>query len=214
MAHGPEHHIEHAEHAAHATHETFNKRVTISIAIIAAALACATVLGHRAHTETLRQQTLATRESIEACNKWNYYQTKNVFRLESDIMLDQLTAFGKRSDTPDVVEITKKYNDYLKKYSKERLAADMAEAEAHVKMGKHHMSEADTVHARADRFDYGDLALQLAVVLCSLSILTKSRTLWFTGMVCGAIGALITLTGVLGLWLPEHAAAVGEAVIH
>jgi hypothetical protein len=214
MAHGPEHHIEHAEHAAHAAHETFNKRVTISIAIIAAALACATVLGHRAHTETLRLQTLATREAIEASNKWNYYQTKNVFRLESEIMLDQLTVLAKLSDSAEFVAITKKYKDNLKRYSKERLDEEKEKAEARVEKGKEYMHDSDKVHARADRFDYGDLALQLAVVLCSLSILTKSRTLWFTGMVCGVIGALITLTGVLDLWLPEHAAAVGEAVRH
>src|SRR5204863_9491708 len=94
MSHGPEHHIEHAEHAAHASHDEFNKRVTISIAMVAAVLACVTMLSHRSHNEVLRlqgealqQQTLASIQSTKAANKWAYYQTKNLFHLESKITL-------------------------------------------------------------------------------------------------------------------------------
>src|SRR6185295_3347512 len=97
MSHGPEQHIEHAEHAAHTTHDDFNKRVTMSIAIVAAVLACVTMLGHRAHNETLRLQgealqlqTQANLESTNAANKWSYYQTKNLFHLESKITVDLL----------------------------------------------------------------------------------------------------------------------------
>ena len=66
MSHGPEHHIEHAEHAVHASHDEFNKRVTMSIAIVAAVLACVTMLGHRAHNETLILQGDALRIQGEA----------------------------------------------------------------------------------------------------------------------------------------------------
>jgi len=48
-----EHHLEHAEHAQHAAHSPFDRRVTMTIAIIAAMLACVTLLSHRAHNETL-----------------------------------------------------------------------------------------------------------------------------------------------------------------
>jgi hypothetical protein len=37
-----EHHLEHAEHAQHAAHDPFDRRVTMTIAIIAAMLACVT----------------------------------------------------------------------------------------------------------------------------------------------------------------------------
>src|SRR3954464_15383718 len=101
MSHGPEHQIEHAEHAAHAVHDEFNKRVTMSIAIVAAVLACVTMLGHRAHNETLRlqgealrHQTLANVKSTEAANKWAYYQSKNLFNFESKLMLDQMDVFA------------------------------------------------------------------------------------------------------------------------
>lgn len=77
MTHGPEHHIEHAEHAAHAVHDNFNKQVTMSIAIVAAVLAAVTMLGHRAHNDTLRLQgealdfqTKASIKSTKTANKW------------------------------------------------------------------------------------------------------------------------------------------------
>src|SRR3954464_11435396 len=102
MSHGPEHQIEHAEHAAHAVHDDFNKRVTMSIAIVAAVLACVTMLGHRSHNETLllqgkalaiqgealELQTQASIQSTKAANKWAYYQNKNTFNLLSEILLD------------------------------------------------------------------------------------------------------------------------------
>src|SRR5688572_33398653 len=105
MTHGPEHHIEHAEHAAHASHDEFNKRVTISIAIVAAVLAAVTMLGHRAHNNTLilqgealELQTKASIKSTDAANKWAYYQSKNIFNLESEITLDMLTVLSTRDD--------------------------------------------------------------------------------------------------------------------
>src|SRR6266571_696697 len=105
MSHGPEHHMEHAEHAVHAAGDDFNRQVTMSIAIVAAILACVTMLGHRAHNETLRLQgealglqTKASIKSTEAANKWAYYQNKNMFNLESEITLDLLKVLTTRDD--------------------------------------------------------------------------------------------------------------------
>src|SRR5438034_4734177 len=85
MSHGPEHHIEHAEHAVHASHDAFDKQVTISIAIIAAVLAAITMMGHRAHNETLQLQgealherTDASNHHIESSDQWNFYQAQNI----------------------------------------------------------------------------------------------------------------------------------------
>jgi hypothetical protein len=125
MTHGPEHHIEHAEHAAHASHDEFNKRVTMSIAIVAAVLACVTMLGHRAHNDTLRLQgealdlqTRASKLSTDRANEWAYYQSKNVFNLESEIMLDLLAVVAVRDDQKRKFEETvKRYEDTVEYYS-------------------------------------------------------------------------------------------------
>lgn len=125
MTHGPEHHIEHAEHAAHATHDEFNRRVTMSIAIVAAILAGVTMAGHRAHNETLilqgealALQTKASQLSTDRANEWAYYQSKNVFNLESEILLDTLSVVAIREDRKkEFDEIVKRYEDTVEYYS-------------------------------------------------------------------------------------------------
>jgi Domain of unknown function (DUF4337) len=125
MSHGPEHHMEHAEHAVHAAGDAFNRQVTMSIAIVAAVLACVTMLGHRAHNETLRLQgealrlqaealrfqgealqlqTLASRESTNAANKWSYYQSKNLIHVQSKITLDLLAVLASNEKTQKDLE--------------------------------------------------------------------------------------------------------------
>src|SRR5262249_36365634 len=73
-----EHHLEHAEHAQHAAHSPFDRRVTMTIAIIAALLACVTLLSHRAHNETLALEIEAGQFSTSATDKWNQYQAKKI----------------------------------------------------------------------------------------------------------------------------------------
>src|SRR5438309_9628107 len=68
-------HIEHNQHAAHASH--FDRRVAVSMAIIAALLATVTLLSHRAHNATLRFQSEANIFQTKASDEWNYYQAKN-----------------------------------------------------------------------------------------------------------------------------------------
>jgi Domain of unknown function (DUF4337) len=125
MSHGPEHQIEHAEHAVHAAGDDFNRMVTMSIAIVAAVLACVTMLGHRAHNDTLRLQgealelqTKASIKSTETANKWAYYQGKNTFNLLSEITLDTLKVVSVRDERKeDLKDIVKRYEDTVDYYS-------------------------------------------------------------------------------------------------
>src|SRR5262245_57141330 len=105
MTHGPEHHIEHAEHAAHA-HDPFDKRVTLSIAIVAAALAAVTMLGHRAHNATLQLHSEATRLQAEAgivhnqaANQWAYFQSWNIREHAYRTNVEQLKLFAPAPDS-------------------------------------------------------------------------------------------------------------------
>jgi hypothetical protein len=233
MGHGPEQHLEHAEHAAHAAHDEFNKRVTMSIAIVAAILAGITMLGHKAHNETLISQghalslqTKASIKSTDAANKWAYYQSKNMFNLESEITLDLLSVLATREDrSNEFAAIQKKHEANVKKYQgdvisesggdpkkvqgklakeKEKAEALQKEADDLLKQAEEKLKESHTLHRKADRFDLGELGLQLGVVLCSLAILTKGRGFWFAGLLGAAIGLAIALSAQLGHFLEHH----------
>jgi uncharacterized protein YeeX (DUF496 family) len=204
MSHGPEHQIEHAEHAAHAVHDAFNRKVTISIAGIAAFLACVTMLGHRAHNETLQLQNEAGRMATEATDAWNYYQTKNIRSFQAQIMLNQMLIFAvKEGSASDIEKVHKKYQDEVDKYAV-KLPQLQKDAETLVEKGKEYAEQSHVAHARADRFDYGELGLQLGVVLCSLAILTRSRSFLYCGLVAALVGCLVALTGLLGLFMGGH----------
>ena len=213
MSHGPEHEIEHAEHAVHATHDEFNRRVTMSIAIVAAVLACVAMLSHRAHNETLGLQgeamalrTQASIKSTEAANKWAYYQSKNTAKLLSEIVVDMLDVLPiprNQFEEDKAKAIIKRYEEKIAHYKEEKLPKEKEAAEKldkdaleKIKESEEKIEESHVQHRRAERFDYGELGLQLGVVLCSLAILTRGRTFWFVGIISSAFGAAFALTGL------------------
>ncbi len=218
MSHGPEQHIEHAEHAVHARHDVFDKQVTISIAIIAAVLAAITMLGHRAHNETLQlqgealvSQTEAGIQHNQATNKWGQYQASNIRDHMYQSLLELSEALPTKSDTMEaqatIDAARKRWQDQRNKYKK-KLPEYQDEAEAFVKKGmefeeqsKEKLAESHATHAKAMRFDLGELGLQLGVVLCSLAILTKMRSFWCAGLLGALAGLLVALTGVFGFFL-------------
>ena len=58
-------------------------------------------------------------------------------------------------------------------------------------------TERDLVSRRADRFDGGEALLEVGLVICSVTLLTKRRYFWFTGIFFGAVGVVTALTGFL-----------------
>jgi Domain of unknown function (DUF4337) len=231
MSHGPEHQIEHAEHAAHAAGDAFNRVVTMSIAIVAAFLACVTMLGHRAHNDTLRLQgealelqTKASIQSTETANKWAYYQTKNMFNLESEIMSDMLEVMTTRDDRkPQYDAAVKRYRKNVNEYKGtgksegekvenegklQAIKRDAEEKEAKTKKlmeeSQERLDKSHIAHEKGERFDVGELGLQFGVVLCSLAILTKSRGFWIAGLISSALGAAVAISGQLELFIGHH----------
>jgi chromosome segregation ATPase len=300
--HGPEHHVEHAEHASHAAHDPFDRNVTMSIAIVAAVLACVTMLSHRAHNDTLRFQAEANRLQTEAASirteanriqteagqyqvdvgriqveagrietdanrlqtlaniahtkesdAWNFYQAKNIRKYEFEAFLATMKVMVKEKGTEEIskqamdswAKQIAKYKQELplmmkeaealqaaaKKYSeeglkvlqgveakrqeaeaklkemektKEKAREKLAEMEKVLKDSKKEEEKSHEAHARGDRYDLAELGVEMALVLCSLAVLTKRRAFWLTGMAIGSIGAAIALMTFLGLFLPSH----------
>jgi hypothetical protein len=188
MEHGPEQTIEHAEHAQHAAHNPFDRRVTMSIAIVAAILACVTMVGHRAHNDALRLE-------VATANKWAYYQANKLrghfYQVNADLVDEIAQLQGKKEAGPSPKQ--QKWREQAAGYKKREpeigVEAKGLEREAH------------EAHVRADRFDYGELGVELAVVLCSIAVLTKRAGFWYFGLISCALGTAIALTGVLGLFM-------------
>jgi hypothetical protein len=52
-------------------------------------------------------------------------------------------------------------------------------------------AEVATVQRRADRFDLGEVLLEAALVICSITLLTRKRFFWALGLVLGVCGLAI-----------------------
>src|SRR5215475_8242847 len=97
-----------SEHAHHAE-EPFDKRVAVTMAVVAALLAIVSVAAHIYTTEELLAQQ-------KASDQWAYYQAKDIRRYDSEIALDVLKATKNEA----IDKRLQHYNDNAERYDKER----------------------------------------------------------------------------------------------
>jgi hypothetical protein len=166
-------------HAGHGDYP-YTVPVSVTISILAVLVAGATLLGHRAHTEELLLQSQAT-------DQWAYYQAKNIRLHEMQGIADLLGALAPQ-DKEKAAAVREKYLKEVERYEgdKEDISDKAKELE----------KERDLISRRADRFDGGEALLEVGLVICSITLLTKRRAFWFTGMFVGAIGVVMALTGL------------------
>jgi hypothetical protein len=169
------------EHAEHSSHDPSLVPVTFTMAVLAVILAATTLLGHRSHTEELLMQSKAT-------DQWAYYQAKNIRVHTYELFIDLLSVTTVK-DPAQADKVKEKYTQNLERYKD-----DLKEIEAEA-----HSLEAEGALAqrRANRFDLGEVFLDAAIVIVSLTLLTKRREFWQFGIVMGGVGLGITLSGLL-----------------
>jgi len=87
------------------------------------------------------------------------------------------------------VEVKEKYQRELERYKDEQ--KDI-EAEAR-KLEK----ETDLERRKANRFDLGEVFLEVALVITSITLLTRRRMFWHAGIALGLVGLTVAATGLL-----------------
>jgi uncharacterized protein DUF4337 len=202
------------EHEEHGKLTPFDRHVAMTMVMIAAVLALITLLSHRADTEALSLQveaaSLRTEANIyhtRASDEWAYYQAKNIRSTAYQGFLAMLDALSKDPITGQhkTLELQEQWGAAVRKYEGIELPQLKASAEQMVNQALRLESKAaDAIrhsyeaHFRGERLDLAELAVELALVLCSLAVLTKGPRFWYAGIAVGALGTLITLTA---LWL-------------
>ena len=168
---------------AHHEHEDnpFLVPVSVTISILAVLVAGATLLSHRAHTEELLLQAQAT-------DQWAYYQAKNIRLHEVQSVADIFSTLAP-ADKDKAAAMTEKYKKEVERYSDDK--DDISEK------AKDLEKERDFISRRADRFDGGEGLLEVGLVICSLTLLTKRRGYWIGGMLIGVGGIAFALTAFL-----------------
>jgi hypothetical protein len=170
-------------HAAHGERENnpLVLPVSLTISILAVLVAVATLFGHRAHTEELLLQAQAT-------DQWAYYQAKNIRLHEMQSMVD-LLGVATTQDKGKTELLRQKYEKEVHRYESEK---DEISEKA-----KEQEKERDLLRHKADRFDAGEGILEIALVICSITLLTNKKAFWFAGMLIGAAGVIAAIAGFL-----------------
>jgi hypothetical protein len=154
--------------------------VTVTMAILAVLVAAVSLLGHRAHTEEMLMQTKAT-------DHWAYYQAKEIRRRNYELFVDEMSVFAlQKSEQAD--RIKQKYEKEIERYKEEGqdIQAEAKKAEEEVTAERRH----------ANYFDLGEVLLEAALVICSITVLTRKRFFWYLGTTLGLIGLAIGITGL------------------
>ena len=154
--------------------------VSLTMAILAVFVAAISVLGHRAHTEEIILQNRVT-------DTWAYYQAKNTQRQTTELFLDML-RISEFKDQKTAEALKDKYQDISKSLGGRQ---DEIKNEA-----RNLEKEMDVERRRADRFDLGESFLEIALVVTSITLLTRKRFFWGMGFVAAAIGLVIAAFGL------------------
>jgi hypothetical protein len=161
------------EHAEHGALDPKMAPVSFTMAVLAVVLATVTLLGHRAHTHQVVLQTRAN-------DQWGFYQGNAVRRSTDEMFAQLMSAMNfKDKDRGDKVREwfnteADRHRDKLKEIEKEARALE---------------AEARHEQRQANRFDLGEGFLEVALVITSITLLTRRRHYW-------AVGGLVAILGV------------------
>jgi hypothetical protein len=157
------------------------KTISLGISILAVLVAMVTVLGHRSHTEAVLMQS-------RAGDQWNEYQAKKI-RMDNLSVDVDLLALQPSNDPAAVAAKTKEYEAHIEKWKQ-----DLAEEEEKARDFEKEVTHAE---AQAARYDLGEALLQIAVVLCSITLFTRKRAYFLLGLTMGAAGIVVAVAALL-----------------
>jgi Domain of unknown function (DUF4337) len=162
------------EHAEHARQHPDLAPVTITMAVLAVLVATASLLGHRTHTEEIILQNKVT-------DQWSYYQAKNIRRHTDELFAD-LTKVITTKDEDGMARLGEKYRSEADRYRDEQKELDSKAREME--------KEQELTRRRADRFDLGEVFLEIALVITSITLLSGRKLFWHAGLLLalGGIG--------------------------
>lgn len=180
-----------AHGSTHGT-EAFRRRVAVLIGILAMLLAISGLGGQNAAKEMVNSNILAS-------DVYGFYQAKNIRQTAFLLAADELEILLlTQKELPDETRtaIQAKIDRYKRTVARYESEPETGEGKKEL-LAKAKAFEAEREHARAQdpNFDLSEALLQIAIVLCSVSIVAASAPLAVVGAVFGAIATVLMING-------------------
>jgi acyl-homoserine lactone acylase PvdQ len=169
------------EHAEHGAHEATMRPVAFTMAVLAVLVAVATVLGHRTHTEALL-------DTINKTDMWNEYQAQKIRSTDTGNTADLMSVLTV-ADKEKAAAKLKGYADHQAKWD-----SDFEKDQEKAKAFEEQFEKAEV---RSNRFDLSETLLEIALVVTSVTLLTKSRMYWFFGIAFALAGIASAVSAFL-----------------
>jgi Flp pilus assembly protein TadB len=170
-----------SEHAEEARRNPSLKPVSLTMAVFAVLLAAVSLLGHRTHIEEVLTQA-------KASDQWAYYQAKGIRRHNYEIFAELMSA----TTAKDAVKADHAQEKFLRQAERYRDEQKEIEKEA-----RSLEQEVMVAGRKANRFNLGEVFLEIALVVTSITLLTTKRGYWVMGLVFAALGVVVAATGLL-----------------
>ena len=116
------------------------------------------------------------------------YQAKNMRRNTLEALDEVLTAL-ENTKAERAQEVQKHFHEEIEKYREQQkdIQTEARGLEAEVQHATH----------RADRFDLGEVFLEIALVVTSITLLTDNRRFWYLGIGLACVGMIAAASGFL-----------------
>jgi len=179
--------------------DRFGRRVALVTPVFAVILSISSLGGNNATKEMLLAQQ-------KSSDQWSFYQAKVIRehlyraqkqRLEADL-IERGPAMSPAA-REKLEAVAKKWDEEEKRYNAEKkdIEKDAKKLEA----------VRDLSATRDPYFDLAEVFLQIAIVMSSVSILSRSRPVFYFSLLLAVVGATLTLNGYFILfqlpWLHE-----------
>lgn len=182
--HGPhDHAIEHAGHGG----DEFSGRIAVMTAILATVGAFFSYQGGDTQNAAMLYKNEAAIRKTEASNQWNYYQAKSNKQNLAELAW-ALTPEAKQSFYQTEIERYKKEKEEIKqKAERLEIASSEANKMSDAQMHLHH------------RWAQATTAIQIAISLAAITLLTRRRWLHIACYVVSGIGGILAVCAFLHL---------------
>lgn len=171
-----------------------SKWVAVYIAILAVALAITGMGASNAMKDMLSN-------NIEASNLWAFFQAKTIRKTTIDATADEFALIlAANPSMPDAAK--KQVEDMIKRY---KATSERYESEPETKEGRKELvarakekeQARDTAQRKDPYFDFAEALIQIAIVLASVSLITRTSLLLIVSFAMSGAGLFLSLNGFL-----------------
>ncbi len=155
--------------------EALQRRIGVTLAVFAALLAIVTLMGHRLHTEEVVLQT-------RLADQWAYYQAKNT----------RSQIYTNDARVAELLGGSAVASGWNEKAQQERQQADDIR-----RTNEDLDRETQTTARHATLFDGAEVFFELAIVLCSVALLTSGVRFWQVSFIAALLGLAFAVGGFL-----------------